>query len=183
MASFEDREGRALVVVDAQVGILGGAYQHDDVLRVISELLARARSAAIPVVWVQHHDEDLERGSSRWQWAGGLAPIGDEAVVEKSFGDAFADTDLETVLAERSVAEFVLVGAASEQCIRCTLHSGVVRGYDVALVQGGHTTMDMTAYGLPEPRVVVDFINAIAQFGMQWPGRAGRLVSSGDVGF
>lgn len=63
------------------------------------------------------------------------------------------------------------------------MHSAVVRGYDVALVQGAHTTVDLTSYGMPEPRVVVDFMDMVAGYGMQWPGRSGRSVAPEDVGF
>ena len=63
------------------------------------------------------------------------------------------------------------------------MHSAVVRGYDVALVKGAHTTTDLTSFGMPEPAVVVGFMDMVAAFGMQWPGRAGRSVMPEEVGF
>lgn len=103
--------------------------------------------------------------------------------MEKSYGDAFADTRLEQTLAELGVGEMVLTGAASEQCIRCTMHSAVVRGYDLALVAGGHTTVDLTEFGLPDPATVIGFMDSVAAFGMEWPGRRARSVTAPDVGF
>ena len=183
MATLDGRTGRALLVVDLQHGVIDGAHQRDDVVATVIDLVARARGAQIPVVWVQHHDDELERDTPAWRWVDGLGPVEGEPVVEKSFGDAFADTELEQRLADLGAAEIILVGAASEQCIRCTMHGAVVRGYDVALVKGAHTTTDLTEYGLPEPAVVIGFLDSIAAFGMQWPGRQARSVTPDDVGF
>lgn len=43
----------------------------------------------MPVVWVQHDDEHLERGSEAWQIVPELTPADAEAHVEKHYGDAF----------------------------------------------------------------------------------------------
>lgn len=183
MSTLEGRDGRALVVVDLQHGVIDGAHRREEVLATVTDLVARARAAGVPVVWVQHHDDELVRGAPAWQWVDGLGPADGEALVEKSFGDAFAGTTLEQTLAGLGTAEIVLVGASSEQCIRCTLHSAVVRGYDVALVAGAHTMVDLSEYGLPEPAVVIGFLDSVAAFGMEWPGRRGRSVTPDAVGF
>lgn len=54
----------------------------------------------MPVVWVQHHDAELPRGSDAWQLVEDLDPAGSEPLVEKRYGDAFEDTSLEQVLAD-----------------------------------------------------------------------------------
>ena len=183
MSTLEGRDGRALLVVDLQEGVVDGAHRREEVLGTVADLVARARAADVPVVWVQHHDDELVRGTPPWQWVEGLGPADGEPLVEKSYGDAFAGTTLEQTLAGLGTAEIVLVGASSEQCIRCTLHSAVVRGYDVALVAGAHTMADLTEYGLPEPAVVIGFLDSVAASGMQWPGRGGRSVTPDAVGF
>ena len=183
MAALDGRSGRALLVIDLQQGVVDVAHRREEVLATVVDLVARARAAEVPVIWVQHHDAELLRGTPAWQWAEGLGPVGEEPLVEKSYGDAFAETDLERVLAERGVSEIVLVGAASEQCIRATMHSAVIRGYDLALVAGGHTTEDLSEFGLPDAATVIGFLDAIADFGMQWPGSRGRSVTPEEVGF
>ncbi len=177
MSTLENRPNRALVVVDLQVGVVKDAYDIDAVAATVAALVARARGTGVPVVWVQDQDENRPVGTDGWQLIDGFEPAEGEARVGKEFGDAFADTDLEQVLAGLGVGELILVGAASEQCIRCTMHSAVIRGYDVALVRGGHTTTDLTEWGMPAPEVVVGFMDLVADFGMQWPGRAGRSVT------
>jgi len=181
MTTFVDRPHRALVVVDMQAGVVRDAYAVDEVTETIKGLVNRARAADVPVVWVQDEDEARPPGSADWQLVEGLEPLAGEALVGKRYGDAFAETDLEDVLAARGVGRLVLVGAASEQCIRSTLHSAVIAGYDVDLVEGAHTTSDLTAYGMPEPRVVVGFMDLLAEHGMQWPGRRGRSVAAEDL--
>ncbi|MDN5743619.1 MAG: isochorismatase family protein [Nocardioidaceae bacterium] len=181
MTTLENRPNRALLVVDMQVGVVREAYEIPRVTATIKALVAKARHAGVPVVWVQDHGEGRAVGSDAWQLVDELDPADGEPRVGKAFGDAFADTDLEDILAAERVGEVVLVGAASEQCIRCTMHSAVVRGYDVALVKGAHTTTDLTSYGMPEPEVVVSFIDMVAAFGMQWPGRAGRSVTPDEL--
>lgn len=183
MVTANTRTNRALLVVDVQHEVVDEAHDRDAVVARIVDLVGRARAADVPVVWVQHHDEGLERHTPEWEWLDGLGPRDGERLVEKEFGDSFAGTDLDTVLTDLDVGRFTLVGAASEQCIRCTLHGGVIRGYDVDLVQGAHTTTDLTAYGLPDPATVIAFVDSIAQFGMQWPDARGASVAPDDVGF
>ncbi len=181
VSTLGDRPNRALLVIDMQVGVVRDAWQIDSVTSTIRDLVGEARRADVPVIWVQDHAEGRAIDSDGWQLVDGFDPREGEPRVDKAYGDAFADTDLEDVLAERDIGELVLVGAASEQCVRCTMHSAVVRGYDVALVKGGHTTTDLTSYGMPEPSVVVGFMDAVAGFGMQWPGREGRSVTPDEL--
>ncbi|MCG7311430.1 isochorismatase family protein [Brachybacterium sp. ACRRE] len=174
---------RALLVVDLQAGVVDGAYRRDAVLCTAADLVERARGAAAPVIWIQHADSELVRGSPAWQIVDELDPQPGEVRVEKAYGDAFAETALGTVLDDLGVTEVVLVGAASEQCIRSTMHGAVIRGYDVVLVKGGHTTTDLTDFGLPDPATVVSFMDAVAGFGMQWPDASARSVPASAVGF
>lgn len=67
----------------------------------IGTLVERARGENVPVVWVQHSDDDLLRDSDAWQHVPELAPHDSEPRVHKSHGDAFEGTELEVLLAER----------------------------------------------------------------------------------
>ena len=159
MTTLENRPGTALLVVDVQVGVVAGAYRRDEVVGDVAALVERARDADVPVVWVQHHDEGLERGSDGWRIVPELEPSPDEPLVEKSYGDSFEATDLEAVLARLGVGRLVVAGAQTDACIRSTLHGALVRGYDTVLVADAHTTEDLTAYGAPSPDLVVAHTN------------------------
>ena len=152
VTTLEDRPNTALLVVDVQKEVVEAAHERDVVVARVGELVGRAREEGVPVVWVQHSDEHIEYGSDGWRIVPELAPAEDEALVEKSYGDAFEDTDLEAVLAGLEVGRLVVAGAETDACIRSTLHGALVRGYDTTLVSDAHTTGDQTEWGAPRAR-------------------------------
>lgn len=182
MTTLPSCPNTALVVIDLQNEVVANAYRRREVLGVVNILIERARSAHVPVVWVRHADEDLKAGSEAWQIVAELAPAPEEAIVEKSYRDAFEDTDLEQVLSRLSVGKLIVTGAQTDMCIRSTLHGALVRGYDATLVSDAHTTEDMTQRGAPSPDAVIRHTN------MYWsnqraPGRSGGVIESKDVDF
>ncbi len=182
MTTFENRPNTALLVVDVQNGAVGAAHQRDQVVANIGLLVDRARQERIPVVWVQHDDEDLPKGSESWQIVAELTPGDGEPVVEKNYGDSFEDTTLETVLSGLGVGRLVVVGAQTDACIRSTLHGAITRGYDATLVKDAHTTEDMTAWGAPPPDAVIAHTNLYWTYHTA-PGRKGGTVETKDVDF
>ncbi len=130
-----------------------------------------------PVVWVQHSGDELPVGSDGWQYVPELKQEESEPVVAKRYPDAFEDTDLEAVLAERRVGHLVVAGAQTDECIRATLHGAVVRGYDATLVGDAHTTEDHTQWGAPSPDKVVDHTNLYWHYHTA-PGRRAQTVTT-----
>jgi nicotinamidase-related amidase len=182
MTTLENRPNTALLVVDVQNGVVDAAHERDAVVANVGSLVERAREQQIPVVWVQHSDDGLPRGSDEWRIVPELSPGDAEPLVEKSYGDSFEDTSLETVLSELGVGRLVVVGAETDACIRSTLHGALVRGYDAALVSDAHTTGDQTKWGAPPPNQVIAHTN------LYWadqtaPGRTAGTVETKDVDF
>ena len=62
----------ALIVIDTQQGVVEGAYRADRTVANVAAAVERARMAGVPVVWVQHEDEALAKGSEAWRLAGSL---------------------------------------------------------------------------------------------------------------
>ena len=182
MTTLENRPNTALLVVDVQNGVVGGAHQRDAVVANVGSLVDKARRERVPVVWVQHSDEQLERGSEDWRIVPELAPGDAEPLVEKNYGDSFEDTPLEKVLSGLGVGRLVVVGAQTDACIRSTLHGAFVRGYDAILVSDAHTTEDQTAWGSPPPDQVIAFTNLYWKYETA-PGRAAGTVETKDVDF
>src|SRR5215218_5418208 len=147
MTTLRNRPNTALLVVDVQNGVVGGAHERDAVVANIDTLVGKARRAQVPVVWVQHSDEQLARDSDDWRIVPELAPGDAEPLVEKHYGDAFEDSTLETVLSGLGVGRLILAGAQTDECVRSTLHGALVRGYDATLVSDAHTTEDLTEWG------------------------------------
>jgi nicotinamidase-related amidase len=182
MTTLENRPNTALLVVDVQNGVVAGAHQRDAVVANVGTLVEKARRQRVPVVWVQHSDKQLARGTDEWQIVPELVPDGAEPLVEKNYGDSFEETALEAVLAGLGVGRLVVAGAQTDACIRATLHGALVRGYDATLVSDAHTTEDLTAWGAPPPDQVIAHTN------LYWseergPGRSGGTVETKNVDF
>ena len=117
MTSLENRPNSALIVIDAQVGVVAGAHNRDGVIANISSLVDRARTEGVPIVWVQHSDEGLPEGSDEWQYVPELHPAEEEPLVHKHYGDSFEETDLESILSDHGVGRIVVAGAQTDACI------------------------------------------------------------------
>jgi nicotinamidase-related amidase len=182
MTTRENQTNTALLVVDVQVGVVADAYERDAVVANIGRLVEKARDGHVPVVWVQHSDDQLIRGSDDWRIVPELTPDAAEPLVEKTHGDSFEDTTLEGVLSGLGVGRLVVVGAQTDACIRATLHGALDRGYDAILVGDAHTTEDQTAWGSPPPDQV------IAETNLYWndrraPGGTARTAQTNEVDF
>ena len=182
MTTLQSRPNTALIVIDVQTGVVAGNYDRDAVVANIAGLVDKARHEDIPVVWVTHSDEHLERGSDDWQIVPELKPAGTEPVVEKNYGDSFEATTLDSVLSGLGVGRLVVTGAQTDACIRCTLHGAFTRGYDALLVSDAHTTEDLSSYGAPPPAQVIAHTNLYWQY-QTAPGRTAGTVTAGDVDF
>ena len=181
MTALENRPRTALLVIDVQNDVVGNAYERDRVIANISTLLDKARAEDVPVVWVQHCDDQLPRGSEGWEYVPELKRLDSEPLVHKAYGDSFEATDLEDLLAERGVGRLVVTGAQTEACIRSTLHGALVRGYDATLVSDAHTTEDMRQWGFPiGPDQSIEYTNAYWSWA-EAPGRKGTVTPTAEV--
>ena len=182
MTTLTNRPNTALLVVDVQNGNTTGSVNRDTVVANVAGLVEKARQEDVPVVWVQHADDNLLHGSDEWRIVPELSPDESEPLVEKSYGDSFESTTLETVLSDLGVGRLVVVGAQTDACIRATLHGALVRGYDSTLFSDAHTTEDLSAWGAPPPEQVSAHTN------LYWndetaPGRTAGTVETKDVDF
>ena len=182
MTTLKDRPTTALLVIDVQQGVVEGNHDRDAVVANVGSLVEKARREQVPVIWVQHSDEGLERGSERWRIVSELAPAQGEPLVEKNYGDSFEDTTLESVLAGLGVGRLVVVGAQTDACVRSTLHGAFARGYDATLVSDAHTTEDQTAWGAPPPDQVIAHTNLYWKY-QTAPGRTAGTVATKEVEF
>jgi nicotinamidase-related amidase len=182
MTTLPDRPATALVVIDVQRGVVDEAVRRDEVVANIGVLVDQARSAGVPVVWVQHSDDELTQGSDAWQYVPELVRAGTEPLVPKSHGDSFEGTELEQVLAAAGIGHLVVAGAESDACIRSTIHGAFTRGYDVTLVGDAHTAGDKSAWGAPPADQVIAHTNLYWQF-QTAPGRTADVLATKDVSF
>jgi len=182
MTTLADRPNTALIVVDMQNGVVAEAYERNAVVANIATIVEKARAAGVPVVWVQHSEDNLAIGSPEWEYVSELQRSDSETLVPKTYADAFEDTNLEAVLASARIGSLVIAGAQTDECIRSTIHGALVRGYDVTLVGDAHTTEDLSPWGAPTPDKVIAHTN------LYWgnhraPGRTAAVVDTKDLTF
>ena len=182
MTTLKNRPKTALLVIDVQNGVVDGNFERDAVVANVGSLVAKARRENVPVVWVQHSDKGLARGTDKWRIVPELNPGDAEPLVEKNYGDSFEDTSLENVLSGLEVGRLVVVGAQTDMCIRSTLHGAFARGYDATLVSDAHTTEDQTEWGAPPPDKVIAHTNLYWRY-QTAPGRTAGTVETKDVDF
>src|SRR5262245_5481043 len=85
MTTLDNRPNTALLVVDVQNSVVAGAHHRDAVVANVGSLVEKARREGVPVVWVQHSDDNLARGSDDWRIVPELAPSQAEPLVEKHY--------------------------------------------------------------------------------------------------
>lgn len=151
----------ALLVIDMQVGLVEGAYQQHDVVTRLADLVAAARAAGTPIVFIQHEDDWMRPGVPEWQFLAALTPAEGELVIRKRACDAFYGTPLREELTARGVRHLVVTGVQTELCVDATCRRAASEGFDVTLVADGHTTEDTPT--LPAAQIIAHHNRTLGQ--------------------
>jgi nicotinamidase-related amidase len=184
MAIIREGNKSVLLVVDAQVGVLRSAWETPQIIKNIVLAVEKARSQGIPVIWVQHADNELIHGSPDWQLVPELVPAEGEIRINKNFNSSFEQTQLEETLARFGVTRIVLAGAATNWCIRATGYGALDRGYDLTLLKDAHTTETIQF----EDGTKIEAADIILELNiaMKWlsyPGRTNSTIKAEEVDF
>jgi nicotinamidase-related amidase len=135
----------ALLIIDMQFGPLWGTYKKEETTKVIKELILKARNINIPIFYTQHEEPSggfLVRGSQFWQIEKDVSPLSGDVIIHKQGTDAFYQTTLKNNLQAHGINHLVVAGVRTEYCIDTTCRSAIFQGFDVTLVEDGHTTVD-----------------------------------------
>ncbi len=171
MATVRPGNAPALVVVDLQVGVVAGTWETERVVTNVATAVERARAGGVPVVWVQHSDDELPFGSDEWQIVPDLVPAEGEPIIHKKFNSSFEETTLEDTLAGLGVTHVALAGAATNWCVRATAYGALDRGYDLTLIKDGHTTetIEFANGDRVEASSIIDDLNVCIRW-ISYPG-------------
>jgi len=136
----------ALLIIDVQHALCHGtdaAFDIEAVINRINSVSAKAHAAGVPVILIQHEDQDtLPWGTDAWQLDARLGLRDTDLRVRKTACDSFHHTDLQEVLTSRGVDRLMVCGLQSEFCVDTTVRAALARGYPVTLVADGHSTVD-----------------------------------------
>ncbi|MDP9310277.1 MAG: isochorismatase family protein [Chloroflexota bacterium] len=139
----------ALLVIDAQQGLLDGEAAVPDAIGVIQRIrtvLEAARSADALVVHLQNDGARGtldEPGMPGWFIHPKVAPEPSELVLRKSHDDGFDGTELVDLLVRNQVTRIAIVGLLSEMCVSATARAALARGFHIVLVRDAHATYNL----------------------------------------
>ncbi len=184
MATVRGGDSPVLVVVDVQAGVVDGAWNAERIVKNVAHAVERARAEGVPVVWVQHSDDELVSGSPEWQWVPELVPGEGEPLIHKHFNSAFEQTALDEELAELGASHIVLAGAATNWCIRASAYGALERGYDLTLLEDAHTTetVELDDGTKIEASSVIAELNVCMSW-VSYPGRTNGTATAEQVDF
>ena len=184
MATMRAGNKGVLLVVDVQVGVMSDVWEAPRIIKNVARAVERARALGVPVIWVQHADQELIYGSPAWQWAPELIPAAGEPLIHKHFNSSFEQTTLEDQLAHFGATHIVLAGAATNWCIRATAYGALDRGYDLTLVKDAHTTsaIELEDGTTIDAAQIVQELN-IAMTWLSYPDRKNGTATAEEVDF
>ena len=138
----------ALLIIDAQVNMFAegsSVFEGEKILNTLSRLLAQARTAHLPIIYVQNNgiegDPDMP-GTPGWQVHPLVTPEKGDVIIQKHTPDSFHETNLQSELESRHIHNLIVAGMQTDYCINATCRRAFELGYEVILVQDAHSTYD-----------------------------------------
>jgi nicotinamidase-related amidase len=112
-------DNTALLIVDVQIGMFDESdpvHDGDKLLATLGTLISRARTAGIPIVYVQHEgaSRPLHPGSPGWPIHPSIAPTDRDLVIRKRNPDSFQEAVLQQELGARGIRHLVVAGIQTE---------------------------------------------------------------------
>lgn len=136
----------ALLIIDAQQGLLEGERAVPDSAAFIEHLVAlltAARSAGALIIHLQNDGAQGtldEPGTPGWFIHPKLSPEAGEPVLRKTGDDGFDGTDLTEILTRNRVSHIAVAGLLSEMCVSATIRGALARKLEVVLIRDAHAT-------------------------------------------
>lgn len=134
---------KLLLVVDVQNDYFQGGKmplpRMEQAVTKIGELLRFFREQALPVVHVQHVQQDANAPFFVAETDGvkinsGAAPADGEAVITKNRPNSFQNTNLQKILTDFAAENIVICGAMSNLCIDATTRAAVDLGFSCTVI-------------------------------------------------
>ena len=139
---------KALLVIDMQKGSFTPKtprFNTRGVVKRINELAELFRELNNPVIYIQHDGTgtgEFEKNATDWENLDSLLVKSIDVSIDKYANDAFYKSVLQSTLTELKVDELFITGCATDFCIESTIQSALTKGYNITVVEDGHTTAD-----------------------------------------
>ena len=136
---------QTLLVIDVQQDLIEGSqtekpvYEKEQLIRNINNVIQKALTAEVPVVFVR--DLDVAEGiGDGFQIHNEIFVPADSQVFDKSATNSFHGTGLIEYLTTQQVKHLVIMGCQTQHCIDSAVRTATISGFDVTLVGDGHST-------------------------------------------
>ena len=150
----------ALVMIDCQNTYREGVMKLAGVEEALVEakaLLARARTAGIPIIHIRHNagpGSPYDVQAPIGQITDSVAPQGDEPVITKAYPSSFHQTELQQVLARHGIEpgksnNLILAGFMTHMCVNSTARGAFNLGYAPTVVAAATATRDLSGVAAP----------------------------------
>ena len=138
---------QAILIIDAQQELIDGneeqkpVYEKETLIQTINKVIEEALKLHIPILFVR--DEDVASGKGEgFQVHRGIHVPEDTPMFNKQATNSFYGTGLLHHLQGNEVGHLVIMGCQTEYCIDTAVRTATVSGFDVTLVEDGHSTTD-----------------------------------------
>ena len=155
----------ALLVVDVQKEFFkfspATAQSLDDAIEYINAAIALFREKHLPVICVQHVDEEekLVPGEEGFELPEALDVLPSDLHIHKTYGNSFNKTPLEDELRERGVDTVIVTGFCAEYCVLSTYRGAQDLDLTPIILRGS------LASGAPKNIKFVESISDVVSYG------------------
>lgn len=142
---------QALLIIDAQQELIDGnqeekeVYQKDKLIANINKVIEQALIQNAHIIFVR--DKDVGHGEGAGFQVHNEINIPEicSVFIDKEATNSFYKTGLLQYLNDNNIAHLVIMGCKTEHCIDTAVRTATVQGFDVTLVEDGHSTIDSKA--------------------------------------
>lgn len=141
-----------LIIIDMQNGVCRyeneSLYNLEKIILEIQKLIAEYKAESKPIVFIQHMDEYLQKGSYKWEIVSELNTEVGSYFVEKSHPNSFYKTELEDILNAVHAKSIEICGAETQYCVDSTIKFAHGLGFTVVMHRDTHSgweTEEMTS--------------------------------------
>lgn len=135
----------ALMIIDLQNGVCCGEkplYQLEKLIVKVNQKISKYHEAGLPIIFVQHNEEDLVANTSAWEIIPKLQKDKGTLFLQKWHANAFYQTNLADELQKRKIQNIEICGAQTEYCLDATIKMAHGLGYQLFMERNLTSTVD-----------------------------------------
>lgn len=158
-----------IIVVDLQTGMFDGRvgpplWDADGLVTRVRSIFDWARGTGRRIAFIRQNSppgDQLAPGAQGWPIWPALGQAKDEPTFDKTVENSFSVPDLGRWVAEHGADEVIVIGAATNHCVKSTVAGAMEHGLKVTVVSDAHSTGGRTS----APGIIAEHNAAFAAAG------------------